>query len=59
MNQVTWDSLLALTRRLMSAYRIPIDRIVGHRERPSGRAQGKTCPGFDVAVVRDPPRQHG
>jgi len=54
-----WDSLLALTRRLMSAYRIPIDRVVGHRERPSGRAQGKTCPGFDVAVVRDPPRQHG
>lgn len=53
MNQVMWDSLLRLMRQLVSAYSVPISRVVGHRERPSGREQGKTCPGFDVAVIRD------
>jgi len=53
MNQVLWDGLLRLVGQLMSAYHIPISRVVGHRERPSGRAQGKTCPGFEVAVIRN------
>ncbi len=52
LNQAMWDALLQLVEQLMAAYRIPIARVVGHRERPSGRAQGKTCPGFDVAVLR-------
>jgi len=52
MTQAMWDSLLVLVRQLISAYHIPIDRVVGHRERPSGREQGKTCPGFDVAIIR-------
>lgn len=53
MNQAMWDGLLRLVRQLMAAYRIPVSRVVGHRERPSGGEQGKTCPGFDVAVIRN------
>jgi len=53
MNQAMWDGLLQLVGQLMAAYRIPVSRVVGHRERSSGREQGKTCPGFDVAVVRN------
>jgi len=52
MNQAMWDGLLRLVHQLMAAYRIPVSRVVGHRERPSGREQGKTCPGFEVTVVR-------
>ncbi len=48
-----WDGLLQLVQQLRAAYRLPIARVVGHRERPSGRAQGKTCPGFGVAVIRN------
>ena len=57
MTQAMWDRLLVLVHQLMSAYNIPIGRVVGHRERPSGREQGKTCPGFDVAAVRELLRQ--
>ena len=57
MTQAMWDGLLRLVGQLMSAYHIPVTRVVGHRERPSGRAQGKTCPGFDVAVIRGLLRQ--
>ena len=57
MTQAIWDGLLTLVRQLMSAYSIPITWVVGHRERPSGREQGKTCPGFDVAVIRNLLRQ--
>lgn len=53
LNQAMWDRLLALVRRLVAAYNIPISRVAGHRERPSGRGQGKTCPGFDAAVIRN------
>ena len=59
LNQAMWDGLLRLVGQLMVAYRIPVSRVVGHRERPSGREQGKTCPGFDVAVVRSLLRQNG
>lgn len=59
MNQVVWDALLSLVRRLVSAYRIPISRVVGHRERPSGREQGKTCPGFEVGVLCNLLQQQG
>jgi N-acetyl-anhydromuramyl-L-alanine amidase AmpD len=57
MTQAMWDGLLRLVGQLMSAYHIPVTRVVGHRERPSGRAQGKTCPGFGVAVIRGLLRQ--
>ncbi len=53
MTQAMWDSLFSLAQRLVAAYKVPIYRVVGHRERPSGREQGKTCPGFDVAIMRN------
>ena len=53
MNQAMWDALLRLADQLISAYHITVGRVVGHRELPSGREQGKTCPGFDVAVIRN------
>lgn len=59
MNQTMWEALLRLVRQLISAYRIPITRVVGHRERPSGREQSKICPGFDVALIRNLLRQEG
>ncbi len=57
MTQPMWDALLRLVGQLVAAYHIPVSRVVGHRERPSGREQGKTCPGFDLAVIRDLLRQ--
>jgi N-acetylmuramoyl-L-alanine amidase len=53
MTQPMWDGLVRLVRLLMAAYHVPISRVVGHRERPSGREQHKSCPGFDVAVIRN------
>jgi N-acetylmuramoyl-L-alanine amidase len=53
LDQAMWDALLRLVGQLMSAYHIPGSRVVGHRERPSGREQGKTCPGFEAAVIRN------
>ena len=53
MTQAIWDSLFALVQRLAGAYNVPVHCVVGHRERPSGIEQGKTCPGFDVAIMRN------
>jgi hypothetical protein len=53
MNQAMWEGLLRLVGQLMAAYRIPVSRLVRHRERPSGREQGKICPGLDVAAIRN------
>ena len=41
-----WDALTLLVSDLMKAY--PIVAVKGHYEWPSGKAQGKTCPNFDV-----------
>lgn len=57
MTQAMWDSLLRLLGQLMAAYRVPVTRVVGHSERPSGRRQGKTCPGFEVVILRGLLRQ--
>ena len=43
--------LLKLIRTLRQAYPT-ITEISGHREKPSGNAQGKTCPGFDAQIIR-------
>lgn len=59
MNQAMWEALIRLVEQLVAVYHVPLSRVVGHRERPSGRAQGKTCPGFDVAVLRNLLRQEG
>jgi N-acetylmuramoyl-L-alanine amidase len=53
MTQAIWDSLFALVQRLVGAYNVPVHCVVGHRERPSGIEQGKTCPGFDAAIMRN------
>jgi len=44
-------ALMRLVRDLQAAYPT-ITQVWGHREKPSGIAQGKTCPGFDAGVVR-------
>lgn len=41
-----WDALKLLVADLMSSY--PIVAVKGHEDWPSGKAQGKTCPNFDV-----------
>jgi len=43
--------LLRLVQQLRRAYPT-ITAIYGHNERPSGTRQGKTCPGFDAALLR-------
>lgn len=45
--QAQWDSLKELTANLLRSY--PGMKIVGHRDCPTGVAQGKTCPNFEVA----------
>jgi N-acetylmuramoyl-L-alanine amidase len=47
-----WRSLAALVRDLQPRFEVPVANIRGHREFPSGRAQHKTCPGWDVAFLR-------
>lgn len=47
-----FNSLLKLLRELLAAYPT-ITAIYGHRERPSGTRQGKTCPGFSASVLRE------
>lgn len=45
-----WDAALRLTRELMGAYGIPVERVIGHREVPAN----KSCPGnrFDMDKFR-------
>jgi len=52
-------ALLDLVELLCRAYRVPPDRIFGHRERPSGKRQGKTCPGYEAHLVRAEMRKRG
>jgi len=47
-----FDSLKCLLRELMLRYSIQVDNILGHYETESGKAQGKTCPNFDVGNIR-------
>jgi hypothetical protein len=43
----TWEFCLQATREIMKAFRIPKDKVLGHRETYAlvGLPQGKTCPG--------------
>jgi hypothetical protein len=45
-------SLRELVGELCRKYGIPADNVLGHCETESGKAQGKTCPDFDVAAIR-------
>ncbi|MDQ7799551.1 MAG: N-acetylmuramoyl-L-alanine amidase [Candidatus Edwardsbacteria bacterium] len=47
------NSLLTLVRQLKLRYMIPVKNILGHNETPSGKAEGKTCPNFRVARIRE------
>ena len=51
MNLAMLENLLRLIADLRRAYPT-ISELWGHRERESGRRQGKTCPGFNAALLR-------
>jgi N-acetylmuramoyl-L-alanine amidase len=52
MTKEKWAALLKLCYEVMQAYGVSYTRVFGHREMPSGKKQGKTCPGFSVATLR-------
>ncbi len=47
------NALIGLCRHLMNTHGIPVENILGHCETASGKAEGKTCPNFDVQTLRD------
>jgi len=46
------NSLLELLKNIMDIYNIIANDVLGHYETASGKAQGKTCPNFDVEDIR-------
>lgn len=52
MTQPQWGSLLDLCEALCRRFNLRYWQVKGHREYPSGAAQGKTCPGFGVRKLR-------
>ena len=46
-------SLRELLQNLMARWGIKKENVIGHYETESGKAQGKTCPNFDIAVFRN------
>ena len=51
MSHAMFRSLMRLTQQLLAAYPA-IKFLYGHRERPSGISQGKSCPGWNVEIFR-------
>lgn len=51
------ETLKALLLGIMGRHQIPPERVLGHCETASGRAQGKTCPLVDMAALRTELRQ--
>lgn len=47
-----WIALRDLVKTLMGLHRVAIGSVIGHYETESGAAQGKTCPGFNMAIWR-------
>jgi N-acetylmuramoyl-L-alanine amidase len=47
-----WMALRGLVRTLMGLHHLAIASVLGHYETESGRAQGKTCPGFSMNLWR-------
>ncbi|MBT9175459.1 MAG: hypothetical protein DDT22_01138 [candidate division WS2 bacterium] len=45
-------SLISLLENLIKQYSIKIENILGHNETESGKKQGKTCPNFNVGLIR-------
>jgi len=55
-NEFTKNQMIALrmlVKELVFKYDIDIYGVMGHNETESGRAQGKTCPNFDVETLRE------
>ena len=46
------DSLKILLLEICRLYKIPAENVLGHGETESGKAEGKTCPNFDVGAFR-------
>lgn len=47
-----FESLADLCRVMSNQFGFPLMNCIGHYEVPSGKAQGKTCPNFDMAWFR-------
>ena len=45
-------SLLRLLEDMLKLYELEPNAIIGHYETESGKAQGKTCPDFDIGIIR-------
>lgn len=46
------DALKGMLLDLCRRWKIPPENILGHRETESGKAEGKTCPNFDMEPIR-------
>lgn len=47
-----FDSLAEVCRTMSVRFGFPLTNCIGHYEVPSGKAQGKTCPNFDMTWFR-------
>ena len=47
------SKLLAIVHTRVEAHHVPVHRVVGRRERPSGKQQRKTCQGPGAARLRN------
>ena len=47
-----FNALQRLMKELMQKWNLPKEAILGHCETESGKAQGKTCPNFDMNWLR-------
>jgi N-acetylmuramoyl-L-alanine amidase len=45
-------AMYQLLKLLMTKYKIPIEKVIGHYETASGRSQGKTCPNMPMDQIR-------
>lgn len=52
MSRRQWAALVDACYRLCQRYGVPTAHIIGHRDAPSAKKQGKTCPGFDCQRLR-------
>jgi len=53
MTLAMFAALLGLLLDLRFAYPKACEQVYGHREMTSGIRQGKTCPGFNVSILRE------
>lgn len=47
-----WQSAGRLVRDLQKLHSVPTEKVIGHYETTSGKAQGKTCPNIDMHLFR-------